>query len=101
LTTDAATRSPGEKRPGRRPAIGYLLAPGQTRPLACPLREYGSASAVISISGWLAIPETFILYVEPDGMRHDCRVAERRGANVSVELLSAVREMRPRVRATL
>lgn len=84
---------------GRRmPRIGYLYIDGQPTGLPCTLRRYDGTSATLVLSGWLGVPAEFTLYVEPDGMRHDCTIGARRGNSIEVTLSEGIRETRPRGR---
>lgn len=40
--------------------------------------------AIVTVSGWIGIPDSFGLYIEPDGMRHACRAISRKGHSVRV-----------------
>lgn len=82
----------------RMPRIGYLYIDGQPTGLPCTLRSYDGKSATLLLSGWLGVPAQFTLYVEPDGMRHDCTIGARRGNSIEVTLSDGIRETRPRGR---
>jgi hypothetical protein len=69
----------------RPPRLAFLTVAGQDKGLACTLLEYTSAGAVITLSGWLGVPDHFSLYVEPEGRRHSCRIVVRKGNAVRVE----------------
>ena len=69
----------------RPPRTAYLTVAGQDKGLACTLLEYTGAGAVITLSGWLGVPDRFSLYVEPEGRRHACRTTARKGNAVRVE----------------
>jgi hypothetical protein len=68
-----------------RPRTAFLTVAGQDKGLACTLLDYTASGAVITLSGWLGVPERFSLYVEPEGRRHACRIVARKGNAVRVE----------------
>lgn len=82
----------------RTPRIGYLVFDGQVSDLPCALREYDGETATLVLNGWLGMPASFLLYVEPDGMRHSCSIVKRRGNAITVSLAEGSRETRPRSR---
>lgn len=73
---------PVRGRKGQR--LGYLLANGQTNPVPCLVRDLDGGVATLVVGGWLGIPDRFSLYVEPDQLRLECVIAERRGNSVTV-----------------
>lgn len=83
-------------RRGQR--LGYLIAGGQSIPVPCTVRDLGADTATLILGGWLGVPERFSLYVEPDGIRLECRIATRRGNAVTVEFDGRISEARPRLR---
>ena len=85
-------------RPRRGQRLGYLVVNGQSFPVPCTVRDLGVDSATLILGGWLGIPEQFSLYVEPDEVRLDCRIAGRRGNAVTVAFDGLVNEARPRRR---
>lgn len=76
-------------RPRRGQRLGYLVANGQTAPVPCIVRDLQPGLATLLVGGWLGIPERFSLHVEPDRVRLDCVIAERRGNAVTVRFKSA------------
>ena len=95
-------RQSGEIRQSARPRrghrLGYLMVNGQTAPVPCTVRDLAEGKATLIMGGWLGIPEQFSLYVEPDEIRLECRIAGRRGNAVTVSFDSLVNEARPRLR---
>ena len=73
---------PVRGRRGQR--LGYLVANGQTMPVPCIVRDLDAGAATLLVGGWLGIPDSFSLYVEPDRLRLECVIAERRGNAVTV-----------------
>ena len=71
---------------------------GQSAPVPCTVRDLVEGKATLIMGGWLGIPEQFSLYVEPDQIRLECRIAERRGNAVTVAFDGLVNEARPRLR---
>lgn len=93
---DETTRVAARQRRGQR--LGYLVVNGQSFPVPCTVRDFGAGSATLLLGGWLGIPEQFSLYVEPDEVRLECRVAGRRGNAVTIAFDGIVNETRPRLR---
>ncbi|MCG6857915.1 MAG: PilZ domain-containing protein [Salaquimonas sp.] len=93
---EADQRQTARQRRGQR--LGYLVVNGQSFPVPCTVRDFGSGSATLLLGGWLGIPDQFSLYVEPDEVRLECRIAERRGNSVTVSFDGLVSEARPRIR---
>ncbi|MEM7069176.1 MAG: hypothetical protein AAF478_09850 [Pseudomonadota bacterium] len=42
--------------------------------------------AVLTMSGWMGLPSSFTLYIEPDSLRAQCKVVKANGSNVEVML---------------
>ena len=84
----APAGDPGEQAPAPRrrgaPRLAFLTIEGQDKGLPCSLRDYTREGAVVTVSGWIGIPERFSLYVEPEGVRHQCRISARKGSAVRV-----------------
>lgn len=80
----AQTEPPPLARGRKGQRLGYLVANGQTTPIPCVVRDLGAEAATLVIGGWLGIPDNFSLYVEPDQLRLECVIAERRGNAVTV-----------------
>ena len=57
-----------------RDRVGYISFDGQTSTVPCSVREFDEKGAVISMNGWLAVPEEFPLVIEPDRIRVVCKV---------------------------
>jgi len=88
--------SPARGRKG--PRLGYLVANGQTMPVPCVVRDLGEGAATLVVGGWLGVPDSFSLYVEPDQLRLDCVIAARRGNALTVRFAAVSVEPRPRER---
>ncbi|MCB1384493.1 MAG: hypothetical protein KDJ80_01020 [Nitratireductor sp.] len=74
--------------------LAWLVVEGQSQRFHASMREYDAAGATLTISGLMGIPDTFLLYVEPDAIRYRCSVRERRGNTVSVRFLSSTDNVR-------
>lgn len=83
LAAGQADRTVVPRRRGA-PRLAFLTIDGQEKGLPCTIREYSREGAVVTLSGWIGVPESFGLYVEPEGRRHTCRVLERKGNAVRV-----------------
>ena len=68
----------------RLPRMGKVVLDGNSSAIACPVREFSDHHAVLTMSGWLAFPSEFTLYVEPDSIRAHCRITKRRGSTIEV-----------------
>jgi hypothetical protein len=64
--------------------LGYLIANEQTSPIPCVVRNLDADTATLMVGGWMGIPDSFSLYVEPDRLRLKCVIAGRRGNAVTV-----------------
>ena len=76
------------KKPNRE-RIGYISFDGQNSSIPCSVREFDETGAVLSMNGWLAVPEEFPLYVEPDRIQVTCKVLKKRGSKVQVSFKHA------------
>ncbi|MGI9400567.1 MAG: PilZ domain-containing protein [Rhizobiaceae bacterium] len=74
---------PARKR-NRPPRIAYIIVDGQEKGVPCTMRDFSEQGAFITLGGWIGVPETFKLYVDPHGARFNCRVISRRGSVVQV-----------------
>jgi len=69
---------------------------GNADAVPCTVREFSKSSAVITMTGWLAMPSSFSLYVEPDSIRAQCRVIQRKGNNIQLEFTEVEERIRYR-----
>jgi hypothetical protein len=74
----------------------YLVVDGQNQGFHCALREYSDAGALLTVSGLMGIPDQFSLYVEPDSIKFECAVSQRRGSSVRVSFTSRTDKIRYR-----
>lgn len=79
--------------------LGYLLAAGQTVAVPCIVRELADDNAVLTMGGWLGVPGTFSLFVEPDGLCVDCSLVSVKGNTIRVSTSNSRQERRPRLRS--
>jgi hypothetical protein len=63
---------------------GHVLVEGQARGFPCAISLISPEGATITAQGWLGVPDTFQLLINPDGSRHACRVKSRRGNTLTV-----------------
>ena len=82
----------------RSPRIGYLVFDGHTSDFPCAIKDYDGETATLVLNGWLGVPKSFVLYIEPDGRRYSCTIAAKRGNSVRVALADGCHEARPRPR---
>jgi len=74
----------------------YLVVDGQSQGFHCALREYSESGAFLTISGLMGIPEKFCLFVEPDSIKFDCVVSQRKGNSVRVAFTGQTNNVRYR-----
>ncbi len=72
-----------------------VFAEGGT-PVHCAVKNFSESGAVLSMTGWMGLPSNFVLFVEPDTVRADCRVIQRKGSSISVEFTSVEEGVRLR-----
>ena len=70
------------------PRMGKVVFSTGDASVQCTVRDFSPSGAVVTMSGWLGLPSGFTLYVEPDGVRAECRIIRRKGNNIEVEFLS-------------
>lgn len=56
------------------------------------MRDLSDCGARLQVEGSIDAPDTFELFIAIDGMEADCRVAWRRGKEVGVVFVGAVRK---------
>ncbi len=76
--------------------MGKVIFNESAAPVACAVKEFSRNGAVLSMTGWLGVPSTFTLYVEPDSVRADCRIINRKGSKVQVEFIDLEDDVRYR-----
>ncbi len=70
----------------RMPRIGWVVFSQDSNPVHCAVKEFSEERAILTMSGWLGLPSSFTLYVEPDSVRAQCKVVRSSGSNVEVSL---------------
>ena len=76
--------------------MAWLVVDGQNQGFHCNLREFSQDGAFLTVSGLMGIPDVFLLYVEPDSIKFECRVITRRGSAVQVEFTDTTENVRYR-----
>ena len=88
------TETPGEARvaPRRRVLKAGIAASNERRlTVACMVRDVSTTGARLRVDGSVAIPDTFELIIEVDGLEADCQVVWRKGSEVGARFLAAPR----------
>lgn len=80
----ASTKELPARKRNRTPRIAYIIVDGQEKGVPCTMRDFSKQGAYVTLGGWIGVPETFTLYVDPHGARFKCRVVSRRGSIVQV-----------------
>ncbi|MGI9352044.1 MAG: hypothetical protein ACR2O3_10815 [Rhizobiaceae bacterium] len=70
----------------RIPRIGRVVFADESSAVHCSVKEFTQNRAILTMSGWLGLPSSFTLYVEPDSIRAKCKVVRSNGSNVEVLL---------------
>lgn len=82
----------------RLPRVGRVLFSPDSSPVHCIVKNFTDDQATLTMSGWMGLPSSFTLYIEPDSIRTICRVISRKGSNIQVEFTEV--EQGVRYRAT-
>lgn len=83
----------------RLPRIGRVVFSDDNSAVHCAVKNFSEETAVLVMSGWMGLPSSFTLYVEPDSVRAQCRVINRKGSNIQVEFTEMEEGVRYRNRA--
>ena len=78
----------------RLPRVGKVLFNENSSPVQCTVKHLESDAATLVMTGWLGLPSNFVLFVEPDSIRANCRVLSRKGSKIDVELLEVTEQCR-------
>ena len=78
--------------------MGYLLFNGQPSGVPCGVREFSAEGAVLTMNGWMGVPDSFTLFIEPDSVKVDCKVMRKRGSKVQVSFMTWENDVRYRAR---
>lgn len=88
------TRNPAQSSTKRKPLnkrvprMGRVQFSENTAAVHCSVKDYSIHGAVLTMTGWMGLPSSFVLFVEPDAVRAECRVIRRRGSSVQVEFIA-------------
>jgi two-component system cell cycle response regulator len=88
------TAAPGEaRRAARRRVLKAAVAATNDRHLtvACIVRDVSATGARLRAEGSVAVPDTFELIIEVDGLEADCEVVWRKGGEAGVRFLGPPR----------
>jgi len=72
------------KRSARTERLGYILFDNQTATVPCRVREFSQQGAVLTMDGWMGVPGSFSLFVDPENSRYTCKVISQRGNSAKV-----------------
>ena len=64
--------------------MAWLVVEGQERGFPCAIRDFDGKGAVLSATGWMGVPDRFVIALEPDGIRLVCNTVSRRGSALKV-----------------
>ena len=71
-------------RSARTERLGYILFDNQAARVPCRVREFSPQGAVLTMDGWMGVPENFSLFVDPERSRYTCKVISQRGNSARV-----------------
>ena len=81
----ANSRNPApRKRSARTERLGYILFDNQTATVPGRVREFSQEGAVLTMDGWMGVPGSFSLFVDPENSRYACKVISQRGNSAKV-----------------
>lgn len=80
----------------RVPRMGKVIFADNGNPVHCAVKNLSQNNATLTMTGWLGLPSSFTLFVEPDSIRAQCRVLQRKGSNVDVEFTDVTEGVRYR-----
>lgn len=80
----------------RLPRVGRVLFNPDSSPVHCSVKNFSDDQATLAMSGWMGLPSSFTLYIEPDSIRTTCRVISRKGSNIQVEFTKVEQGVRYR-----
>lgn len=101
IGTEEATRrrKPGNTRSQlnkRLPRVGRVLFSPESAPVHCSVKNFTQENATLTMTGWMGLPSDFVMYIEPDSIRTNCRVISRKGSNIQVEFTQVEQGVRYR-----
>jgi hypothetical protein len=71
-------------RSARTERLGYILFDNQTATVPCRVRNFTQDGAVLTMDGWMGVPGSFSLFVDPEHSRFTCEVISQRGNSARV-----------------
>lgn len=71
-------------RSARTERLGYILFDNQTATVPCRVREFTQEGAVLTMDGWMGVPGSFSLFVDPENSKYTCKVISQRGNSARV-----------------
>jgi hypothetical protein len=72
---------------------GLIAYSGRHVTLRCAVRDLSESGARLLVDGSIDAPDTFELIIDIDGLEADCRVVWRRGKEVGVVFVGAMRKL--------
>ena len=71
-------------RSARTERLGYILFDNQTATVPCRVRNFSQEGAVLTMDGWMGVPASFSLFVDPEHSRFNCKVISKQGNSAKV-----------------
>ena len=71
-------------RSRRTERLGYILFDNQTATVPCRVRDFSQDGAVLTMDGWMGVPASFSLFVDPEHSRFACKVISKNGNSARV-----------------
>ena len=71
-------------RSARTERLGYILFENQTATVPCRVREFSKEGATLTMDGWMGVPGSFSLFVDPERSRYSCEVISQKGNSARV-----------------
>jgi PilZ domain len=83
--------------PRRRVLKGAIIAYGDRKmSLPCTVRNLSTTGARVRIEDAVSAPDSFILFIEMDGIEVDCEVVHRSDKDLGVKFVSPTRSVKPK-----
>lgn len=83
----------------RIPRMGKVVFDGNSSAVDCAVKNFSGENAILTMAGWMGLPSSFTLFVEPDSIKATCRVIQRKGSNIQVEFTDVMEGVRYRATA--
>ncbi len=84
-TSQPSKRRTPAFRSGRTERLGYILFENQSAKVPCRVREFDRNGAVLTMDGWMGVPKSFSLFVDPERSKFTCKVISQRGNSARVK----------------